>query len=170
MPLPFFSRKPKAVPAAVAQAPAPPPKPETAYDPALVAALTREHRDMLLLLDEAKDAVRAHRYGDVKDILDRLRIELAGHIRRETDELHAYLIARIRSPDRLAMLKDMHAGMLRTERALEGFLKHYGGYPVTERNAATFYKEIDGVAAEFAKWTREEETAVYSLYNPPQSY
>ena len=54
--------------------------------------------------------------------------------------------------------------------SLEGFLKHYGGYPVTERNAATFYKEIDGVSAEFAQWTRKEESAVYSLYVQADKY
>ncbi|HEV2321918.1 MAG TPA: hemerythrin domain-containing protein [Gammaproteobacteria bacterium] len=168
MPIPFFSRKPKSTPDSVAEPP--PPLREVGYDSALVAALTREHRDMLLLLDKAKSAVQAQRYDDVQGNLDRLRIELANHIKRETDELHAYLTAHIKSVDRLANLKDMHAGMLRTERALEGFLKHYGGYPVTPRNAAVFYKEIDGVSAEFAKWTRQEETAVYSLYWPPERY
>ncbi|MGE5624485.1 MAG: hemerythrin domain-containing protein [Bacillota bacterium] len=165
----FLSRKPKEIPAPVVQVPPPPPR-EVAYDPALVAALIREHRDMLLLLDKAKNAVMSHHYGEVKDFLDRLRTALAQHIKRETEELHAYLTTHVRSAGRLETLKDMHAGMLRTERALEGFLKHYGGYPVTERNAATFYKEIDGVHAEFTRWTQQEEAAVYSLYRPPETY
>ena len=170
MPLPFFSRKPKVDSKPAAAVPAPAPSREIAYDPALVAALTQEHRTMLLLLDKAKNAVQAGRYDDVKTELDRLRTTLAGHIRRETEELHAYLTLHIQDGSRLHVLKDMHAGMLRTERALEGFLKHYGGYPVTERNAATFYKEIDGVSAEFAKWTQQEETQVYSLYVSPERY
>lgn len=168
MPIPFFSYKPKAIVEPVEE-----PKPtqrEIGYNPTLVAVLTREHQDMLLLLYKAKNAVQAQHFDDVKDALDKLKIELAGHIRRETEELHPYLIAHTRSEDRIAKLKDMHAGMLRTERALEGFLKHYGGYPVTARNAAMFYKEIDGVYAEFAKWTEQEEIAVYSLYRSPESY
>ena len=171
MAISFFSRKPKTTPDPfVEPPPSPAPARQVGYDPALVPALTREHRDMLLLLDQAKNATQAQRYGDVQGALDKLRVQLAGHITRETDELHAYLTAHIKSTDRLATLKDMHAGMLRTERALQGFLKHYGGYPVTERNAAMFYKEIDGVSAEFAKWTQQEEAAVYSLYKPPGSY
>lgn len=168
MPISFFSRQPQeAPPTLVAEAP---PPVEASYDPRLVAALTQQHRDMAVLLDKAKDSVRAHRYEDVKAMLDQLRTEIAVHMRRETDELHAYLIARIKSPDRLAILKDMHAGALRTGRAVEGFLKHYGGYPVNERNAGIFYKEIDGVTEEFAKWIRQEESAVYSLYQSPETY
>lgn len=170
MPIPFFSRKPKAPQAPVVAPPAQPPPRKVSYDPALVAALTQEHRDLTLLLDQAKNAVQAERYGDVKAKLDRLRVELAKHIERETDELHAYLTTHIQREDRLDTLKDMHTGMLRTERALEGFLKHYGGYPVTARNAATFYKEIDGVSAELTKWMEREEMAVYSLYQPPETY
>ena len=166
----FLSRKPKETPQPVVEAPPPPPPREVPYDPALVAALKREHRELLLLLDKAKGAVMANHYGEVKDMLDQLRTGLATHIKRETDELHAYLTSNIRNASRLETLKDMHAGMLRTERALEGFLKHYGGYPVTERNAATFYKEIDGVHAEFARWTQQEEASVYSLYRSPESY
>lgn len=169
MPISFFSRKP----AAASRGPiiAPPPLPsETSYDPQLVAALTQQHRDMAMLLDKAKQSVRTQRYEDVKAMLDQLRTEIGVHMRRETDELHAYLIARITSQDRVATLKDMHAGALRTGRAVEGFLQHYGGYPVTERNAGIFYKEIDGVSEEFAKWVRREESAVYSLYKSPETY
>jgi len=168
MPISFFSRKPpETPPAPAAETPRPP---EVSYDPGLVAALTKQHCDMALLLDKAKDAVRTHRYDDVQATLDQLRTEIAEHMRRETDELHAYLTARITSEDRLAILKDMHAGALRTGRALEGFLKHYGGYPVNERNAGIFYKEIDGVAAEFNKWIGREERDVYSLYQSPEHY
>ena len=166
----FFSRKPKQEsPPVAAEAVAPAPR-EVAYDPSLVAQLTSEHQAILLLLDKVKGSVQAGRFDDVKTGLNRLRIELAQHIRRETDELHAYLTGHIRSDDCLAILKDMHAGMLRTERALEGFLKHYGGYPVVERNAVTFYREVDRVAAEFARWTQQEEAQVYSLYGSPENY
>lgn len=168
MPISFFSRKPHDKPpiptAEVAQ-----PR-EISYDPGLVDVLTRQHRDMALLLDKAKNSVQAHHYDDVKAMLDQLRTEIALHMQRETDELHAYLTARIKSEGRLGVLKDMHAGALRTGRAVEGFLKHYAGYPVTERNAGVFYKEIDGVAEEFNKWIRLEESSIYPLYQSPENY
>ena len=171
MPISFFSRKPRsALPAPAPAEEAPPWPPETSYNPQLVATLKQQHRDMAMLLHNAKNSVRARHYEEVKVTLDRLRNEIAEHMRRETDELHAYLIARITSPDRRAILKDMHAGALRTGRALQGFLQHYGGYPVTERNAGIFYKEIDGVTEEFDKWIRQEESDVYSLYQPPEAY
>jgi len=167
MPISFFTRKSREQPAAPADAPT---QATRTYDPNLTDALVLEHRELLLLLDRAKGSVQAKRFDDVKDMLDRLRNSLAAHMKRETEELHPYLTAHIKSEDRLATLKDMHAGALRTSRALEGFLKHYGGYPVTERNAATFYNEIDGVHKELKKWLEQEEGFVYTLYKSPESY
>jgi len=167
MPIPFFSRKPKRMPTPDASVPETPP---VAYDPGLVAALIEEHRQLVLLLDRAKGSVQNHRFGEVKHMLDQLRIGLASHVKREDEELHPYLSAHLKNADRRDTLKDMHAGALRTQRAVDGFLKHYGGYPVTERNATTFHTEIDGVSTEFNKWIVQEEAFVYALYKSPESY
>ena len=167
MPISFFTRKPHELPEVAANAPE---QPALAYDPSLVAALCRDHRELVLLLDRAKGSVQGKRFDDVKAMLDQLRAGLTAHMKRETEELHPYLTNHIKSEDRLATLKDMHAGALRTSRALEGFLKHYGGYPVTERNAATFYSEIDRVYNEFNRWVAQEESFVYTLYKSPESY
>src|SRR5579859_7161068 len=131
MPISFFSRRPKEMPVQAA-----PEQPAIAHDPGLIGALTLEHRELVLLLDRAKGSVQGKRFEDVKSMLDQLRDGLAAHVKRENQELHPYLTRHLKSPDRVAMLKDMHAGALRTQRAVDGFLKHYGGYPVTERNAA----------------------------------
>lgn len=167
MPIPFFSRKLKEMPALAASVPEAPP---VAYDPGLVAELVEEHRQLVLLLDRAKGSVQNKRLDEVKSMLDQLRAGLAAHVKREDEELHPYLSAHLKSADRLATLKDMHAGALRTQRAVDGFLRHYGGYPVTERNAATFHNEIDGVSTEFNKWIVQEEAFVYTLYKSPESY
>jgi hypothetical protein len=167
MPISFFSRKPKEVPAPAANAPV---KAEVTYDPALVDALIQQHRELVLLLDKAKGAVQAKHFEDVKGMLDQFGIGLAAHVLRENSELHPYISRHLKTEDRIATLKDMLAGALRTERAVNGFLKHYAGYPVTERNAATFYGEIDGVTTEFKRWTTQEEGFVYTLYKSPDNY
>ncbi|HEY3859449.1 MAG TPA: hemerythrin domain-containing protein [Gammaproteobacteria bacterium] len=167
MPISFFTRKTREQPALAADAPV---QATLTYDPNLKDALILDHRELLLLLDRAKGSVQAKRFDDVKDMLDHLRSRLAAHMKRETEELHPYLTGHIQSEDRLATIKDMHAGALRTSRALEGFLKHYGGYPVTGRNATTFYNEIDGVHKELKKWLEQEEAFVYTLYKSPESY
>src|ERR1700739_941453 len=97
---PFFSRTPKVSPPPEVATPVAPPAREVAYDASLVSALTREHNEMLLLLDKAKGNVQSGRYGEVQELLAQLRSDLSRHIRRETDELHAYLTAHIRSQDR----------------------------------------------------------------------
>src|SRR5579871_6244093 len=100
MPLSFFSRKSKQVTAAAEPAPASPP---VAYDPGLVAALTQEHRHLVLLLDRAKGCVQGKRFDDVKGMLDQIRDGLAAHVQRETAQLHPYLTAQIKNDDRIAM-------------------------------------------------------------------
>ncbi len=167
MPISFFSRKPKEMPVLAANAPELMP---VVHDPGLIGALTEEHHQLMLLLDRAKASVKGKRFDDVKVMLDHLRDGLAAHVKRESEALHPYLTSHLKQDDRGQTLKDMHAGALRTQRALDGFLKHYGGYPVTERNAATFYNEIDGVAKEFKKWLTQEEAFVYTLYKSPESY
>ena len=167
MPISFFSRKPKEVPVLAASAPV---KAEIVYDPGLIETLIQQHRELVLLLDKAKGVVQAKRFEDVRGMLEQFGIGLAAHVKRENSELHPYITARLKSDDRIAIVKDMLVGALRTERAVNGFLKHYGGYPVTDRNAATFYGEIDGVTTEFKRWITQEESFVYTLYKSPEDY
>lgn len=167
MPISFFARKAKEMPVLAANAPE---LPSVAYDPDLIAMLTEDHRELALLLERAKFSVLAQRYDEVNNMLDHLREGLAAHTQREAEKLHAYITAHLKGPERTELLKGMNAASIRTQRALEGFLRHYGGYPVTERNAATFYNEIEGVAEEFNRWLNQEEVMVYSLYKSPEYY
>lgn len=166
--LTFFSRKPKKdEPAEVLKTPEAPK--EVPYDPGLIAALTHQHRDFVRLLQEVRTAAQVGQFDVVKITLEQLKDGLAGHLLREQLELHLYLIAHIKGEDRMAVLKDMRASAVQVGQSVEGFLKHYTGYPVSARNAGMFDSEIDGVTEEFCRRTEHEEASIYTLYLPPET-
>lgn len=165
--IPFFTRKTKRDGAETPVAAAPRDLP---YDPALVTALTLEHRSLVTLLVQAKSLAQQELYGEAMDALQRFSQGLAEHLKRESAELHPYLTAHLRAEDREHILREMRAGSVHVERAVEGFLKHYAGYPVGERNVGMFLVEIDGVSEEFCERIEKAEAAVYTLYMPPEAY
>ena len=160
----FFSRKAKQAetPAGAPQAPP--------YDPALVAALTLEHRSLVSLLVRAKRLAQQAKYGETMDTLHEFSQGLAEHLKRESTGLHPYLTAHLRGEDRDHILREMHAGPVRVQKAVDGFLKHYAGYPLGERNVGMFVVEIDGVSEEFCERIEKEEATIYTLYVPPEAY
>lgn len=143
---------------------------ELPYDPALVSALTLEHRSLVTLLVRAKSLAQQELYGEAMDTLHQFSQGLAEHLKRESAELHPYLTAHLRGEDRDHILREMRAGSVHVERSVEGFLKHYAGYPVGERNVGMFVVEIDGVSEEFCERIEKEEATVYTLYMPPEAY
>ena len=161
----FFSRK-----TSKDEAPATTAARELPYDPALVTALTLEHRSLVTLLVQAKTLAQREHYGDVMDALQRFSQGLAEHLKRESAELHPYLTDHIRGEGSDHILREMRASSVHVEKAVEGFLKHYAGYPVGERNVGMFMMEIDGVSEEFCERIEKEEATVYTLYMPPEAY
>src|SRR5579859_6705780 len=81
----FLSRKAKKD---GAEAPAVTAPQELPYDPALVSALTLEHRSLVSLLVRAKSLAQQEHYGEAMDTLHRFSQGLAEHLKRESTELH----------------------------------------------------------------------------------
>lgn len=165
----FFRKQPKkdALPKA-AQAPAE--HPQVPYDPGLIAALTYQHRALVMQLDEARNAAQDGAYEEVKDFLEQFKTAMADHMKQESAQLYPYLVAHLKGEDSKDILKDMRTNSAIIERSVEGFLSHYGGYPVSDVNAERFDIEIEGVTGEFCDGIEREEASFYTLYMPPESY
>ena len=140
------------------------------YDPALVTALTLENRSLVSRLVQAKRLAQQGHYGEAMDTLHEFSQGLAEHLTRESTVLHPYLTAHLRGEDRDHILREMHAGPVHVKKAVEGFLKHYAGYPVGDRNVGMFVVEIDGVSEEFCERIEKQEATIYTLYMPPEAY
>ena len=143
---------------------------EVAYDPGLIAALTQQHRELTVLLVKASSASQQSRYDEVKDALAQFRAALTEHLKRESAQLHPYLIAHLKGEDSREVLRDMRSNFIRVEQSVEGFLNHYSGYPVSDVNADRFEAELEGVSEEFCEEIEKEEAAFYTLYLPPDAY
>jgi hypothetical protein len=161
----FFRRQPKKDEAAESA-----PAPEVPYNPALVMTLTHQHRSLVMQLVKAHSSAQQGSYEEVHQALDRFKDELDEHLRRKAAEFHPYLEVHLRGLDAKDLLREMRANNAFIERAVDGFLKHYGSYPVTERTAMRFGIEISGVSEEFCERLEKEEAHFYTLYMPPEAY
>jgi hemerythrin HHE cation binding domain-containing protein len=165
--LSFLSRKnKKQEPAQAGQAPAH----EIGYDPGLVTALTLQHRSLTSLLVKATSLAQQQDFAEVQAILERFKAELDEHLHREHDEFFPYLTAHLKTEDARDILKEARSNSLYIERAVDGFLKHYTGYPVGERTVLRFGMELSGVIEEFCERLEKEEAHIYTLYMPPEAY
>jgi len=161
----FFRKQPKkGVPPSAEAAP------EVPYDPSLVAALTHQHRELVMLLVKAHSAAQQGRYEEVRGTLQQFKDELVVHLRKEHDELQDYLSGHLKGADAKDLLKEMRANSSYIERAVDSFLNHYLNYPVTERTAMRFGIEISGVSEEFCERVERAEGSFYTLYMPPETY
>lgn len=164
--LSLFQRQPKKAVAPQAE----PPRSEVAYDPALVAGLTQQHRDLVMLLVKADSLARQRRYEDVAAVLDQFKTALRLHVVRESTELHPYLVLHLTGVQSKDLLRQMRHEAVLAERAVEGLIEHYTGYPVSERNVLRFSAELEGVIEEFSTHVEHEEAAYYTLYQAPGLY
>jgi type II secretory pathway component PulJ len=162
----FRKQPPKAEPPKGQQAA----RPEVNYDPGLIAALTQQHRDLTVLLVKASSAAQQGLYDEVRQALEDFKYSLAEHMLRESSQLHPYLTAHLKGEDSREVLRDMRTNFVRIEQSVDGFLSHYGGYPVGDVNVERFLIEIEGVSEEFCGEIEREEAAFYTLYMSPESY
>lgn len=148
----------------------PPERPELPYNPALVTALTVQHRSLLALLTKAQRAAQQQQFGDIPRALELFRNGLNEHLKRESIELHPYLAAHLKGEGGKDLLREIRANSLYLERGVAVFLDHYARYPVADRTALRFGIEISGVMEDFTERTAREEADIYTLYMPPEAY
>ncbi|HEV2321852.1 MAG TPA: hemerythrin domain-containing protein [Gammaproteobacteria bacterium] len=140
------------------------------YEPNFIVALTQQHRDLVMLLVKANSAAQQDRYEDVKDSLERFKNGLSEHLTRESLKLHPYISAHLKGENSKDVLRDMRHNAARIQGAVDGFINHYSGYPVSGVNVERFEMEIAGVIEEFSHELETEEASFYTLYQPPDSY
>lgn len=149
---------------------APAPAQDIPYEPSLIAALTQQHRELVMLLVKANSAAQQDRYEDVKDALGRFKNGLNEHLTQENLKLHPYISARLKGENSKDVLRDMRHNTARIQGAADGFINHYLGYPVSGVNVERFEMEIAGVIEEFSQELETEEACFYTLYQSPDSY
>jgi hypothetical protein len=140
------------------------------YDPDLTTFLTAEHRSLLSLLLEARDAAKRARYEEIKPILQQFGVSLTAHNVRESTRFLPYLERHLKAEGSRALLQSLCGNAALTERSVAGFLQHYLQYTVTDRNVMRFGRELDEVLGELRRRLACEETSLFCLYHPADEY
>lgn len=147
-----------------------PAAPDVPYDPSLVAALTQQHRDMVMILLKANSAAQQGSYDEIKECLAQFKEVLAAHLSQENAKLHPYLANHIKGENSRETLRDARQSCNRVSQSVEGFITHYSGFAVGDHNVERFGMELEGVSEEFCEEIEREEAVVYTLYLPIDAY
>lgn len=138
------------------------------YRADLVALLRTEHRELLALLVGIERA-NAHADDDAcRQALDRFTRTLREHLRLENRHLYGYF-ARQANPDRgtAARVAQMSGEMLQIGRELHAFIATYSRGAWSSARRMRLREDIRRVGDILRHRIREEETALYPLYQPP---
>lgn len=68
------------------------------------------------------------------------------------------------------LLRDLSGSGSLTDRSVQGFLRHYRAYPVTEQNLKRFGRELDSVIGELRQRLETEGRSLHGLYRPADQY
>jgi hypothetical protein len=156
----LFSRKP----AADAAVPPPP------YDPELLATLQGEHSVLLGVLHQVREAAKAAHFQDLNMALLRFGTAYRAHQERKERQLLPYVERHLQQDQGRTLLRNLSGSGTLTDRSVQGFLRHYQAYPVSEHNLKRFGRELDGVIAELRHRLDTESVSLHSLYLPVQQY
>jgi hypothetical protein len=137
------------------------------YRPELVGKLKSDHKDLLNLYGEIKQA------SDVKDFqlvgrkLRKFRILFNGHILTENTRLYSYMERILsRDPVNASIIKDFKSEMNDIGIVVHNFLKKYESVGINPELAQTFGHEWAGIGTVLVKRVQQEEGELYPLYAP----
>jgi hypothetical protein len=140
------------------------------YDPALITALTHQHRELVMLLVKASSTAEQCYFAETAEALAQFETDLDTHLRRESVQLVPYLAMHLRGEDAKELVREMHTNSALIERTVTGFIDYYRHNPVTAESMQDFVAEIEGVCEEFCQEIEREEAAFYTLYMAPEAY
>ena len=162
---------PAAAPSAPAQAPhGAGSAPGTAihHDPALIAALKRDHELLLEIFGAIGQASKAGDLAGVQKRLEHFRIALQDHLLKENVRLYVYLEHLLREdPTSHQLMHGFRHEMDDIGRAVVAFLGKYKGIAAHPELAASFANDLEGVGQALAGRIRREEDTLYPMYEPP---
>ncbi len=140
---------------------------EPKYDPRFIARLTHEHRALLTLFGQIREA---HAAGDpvaVKRALQQFLLALERHLARENSHFYAYLHVHLRknTPEHVVM-STFRSEMQEIARIVSAFLRKYLHAELTPDLLAAFGPELQQLGSALATRMQDEERTLYRLYRP----
>jgi len=137
------------------------------YQPELVDQLKREHRQLLALNDEIRQAFELADYRQVVQKLIELRTSLKAHLLIEDIGLYSYLEHRLEDDAASSeVTRRFHHEMDAIGKAALEFMNKYEVSGVSPEVAAAFAKDFAHIGKILAHRIEKEELILYPLYQP----
>ena len=132
----------------------------------IISVLTAEHRVMLGLYHDIRDAVAARKYGAVPKLATQLHDRLDNHLSVEHLKLYTELRRRLenRDDEKLRMIHDLQREMYSIGRGAVDFIRQAHSVELTEASAGKFRTDLEGVGTVLVQRIRKEEEELYPLY------
>lgn len=140
------------------------------YDPALINALTHQHRELVMLLVKASSAAEQCYYAEATEALAQFKANLARHLKHEESQLYPYLSHHLWGEGSAELVREMHENSGLIEHTVQRFVDSYLHEPVNHDTLYDFLIDVERVCEEFSREVGREEMAFYTLYMGPEAY
>lgn len=137
------------------------------YHPELIDRLKADHRVLLELFGQIRQAFGAGRPADAAVLLNRFRSALQDHLLVESVRLYVYLEHRLRAdPASFRLIHDFRHEMDGIGKAATAFLSKYARLADEAALQTTFLAELDAVGQVLVERIQREESVLYPMYEP----
>ncbi len=141
------------------------------YHPDLISELKDEHQALVQLLEELSVAVEKDRTRKIPKILHEFGVRLRAHLLKENVQLYVYLDRNLANdPDNHALIHDLKREMMHIGRSVNRFLEHYMDHEWDAAGKDRFEKDFAQLTEILGQRIQLEESDLYTLYLPPESY
>jgi len=137
------------------------------YNPDLIAELEQDHRDLLQLYTETLESFNNKELKKVSEKLERLRIDLQGHLITENVRLYVYLDHIFEGDEINAeLIHGFRVEMDRIGRNAMKLLRKYESLQENSELAASFEEDFSQIGKTLGERIKKEEQVLYPLYGP----
>jgi hypothetical protein len=138
-----------------------------AYDPALIARLKADHRELQRALAAALRAAEEGRFHDIHHLLSHFQQRLQAHVATENARFYPCLQQTVAGDAQAASLvagarREMNALTFEVQKVVDAYL----AYPPTHLTETQFTYDLQQASAQLAKRVEQAEARLYSLYRP----
>lgn len=141
------------------------------YDPALIERFEGHHQALLKLISGIDKSIESQNFNQLKSRLVMLRSALQEHLLEENLKLYVYLNRCMsRDPVNVRLVEGMKAEMNQIAGNVVGFLNSYIEGHIGTDNLDDFTRNFEKMKSVLAERIRREESSLYTLYMPPDSY
>lgn len=138
------------------------------YDPDLIEQLMQDHRSLLDLYGQTRQASEAGDYARVSQRLAAFRRGLHGHLLAENVRLYLFLDRHLAADDKSGsdLIRGFRREMDGIGKLVMGFLKKYEAIAVDPELAGTFAEDFAAIGNVLVERIEKEERVLYPLYMP----